>query len=94
MAKNIITATEVRNNFFNLLNMVIATGNPIYIKKGKEVKVKLEPIGDELNEKWDKAKKWLERTRSMWADSSEEEISGRFKEADKKATLRIRRRKW
>ena len=48
MAKNIITATEVRNNFFNLINMVIATGNPIYIKKGKEVKVKLELVKEEL----------------------------------------------
>ena len=74
--------------------MVITTGNPIYIKKGREVKVRLEPVDDELNEKWDKAKKWLERTRGMWADRSEEEIRGRFKEADRKATLRIRRRKW
>lgn len=36
MAKNVITATEVRNNFFHLVDMVISTGNPIYIKKGKE----------------------------------------------------------
>lgn len=94
MAKNIITATDVRNDFFNLINLVAKTKEPIYIKKGKQVKVKLEPIDDELNEKWDKAKKWLERTKGMWADSSEKDISGRFKEADKKATLRIRRRKW
>ncbi len=94
MAKNIITATEVRNNFFNLVDMVAATGNPVYIKKGREVKVRLEPVDDELDEKWDKAKKWLDRTRGMWADKSEGEIRGRFKEADKKATLRIRRRKW
>lgn len=94
MAKNIITATEVRNNFFHLVDMVAATGNPVYIKKGREVKVRLEPIDDELNEKWDKAKRWLERTRGMWAGRSEEEIRGRFREADRKATLRIRRRKW
>lgn len=92
MAKNIIIATEVRNNFFNLVDMVAATGNPVYIKKGREVKVRLAPVDDELNEKWDKAKKWLDRTRGMWAGRSEEDISGRFKEADKKATLRIRRR--
>lgn len=94
MAKMIYTATDVRNNFFNLVDLVARTGSPIFIKKDKEVKVKLEPVGDELDKKWIEAKKWLDATRGMWADRSEEEITKRFREADKKTTLKIRRRKW
>lgn len=92
MIKNIITATEVRNNFFSLVDLVASTGNPVYIKKGKEVKVKLEPVGEEVDKRWIEAKKWLDETRGMWADRSEREITGRFKEADKKTTFRIRSR--
>lgn len=94
MSKNIITATEVRNNFFNLLELVATTGNPIYIKKDREVKVKLEPVHEDLDKKWLEVKKLLDKTRGMWAGRSEEEIVGRFREADRKSTLRIRRRKW
>lgn len=94
MAKAILTATEVRNNFFNLINLVVKTGEPIFVKRDREVVVKLEPVGTDLKDRAKEIKKWLDRTRGMWADSSEEDISGRFKEADKKATLRIRRRKW
>ena len=94
MAKNIITATEVRNNFFTLLDMVAATGKPVYIKKDREVKVKLEVIGEDLDKDWEETKKLLDRMHGMWVDRTEEEITGRFKEADKKTTLKIRRRRW
>lgn len=94
MAKNIITATEVRNNFFNLINMVIATGNPIYIKKGKEIKVKLGPIGDELDKEWAKTKKILDDTRGIWGNRTEKQIRARFKEAERKTMEKIRARNW
>lgn len=94
MAKNIITATDVRNDFFNLVDLVASTGNPVYIKKGKEVKVKLEPVKTDINDRAKDMKKWLDETRGIWAGRSEEEIRASFKEADKKTTLKIRRRRW
>lgn len=94
MAKLIYTATSVRNDFFKLVDMVARTGKPVFIKKDKEVKVKLEPVGKELDKEWIEVKKWLDETRGMWAHRSEEEITRRFKEADRKSTLKIRRRKW
>ena len=94
MAKLIYTATDVRNNFFNLINLVARTKEPIFIKKDKEVIVKLEPVNDESDKEWSKVKKWLDETRGMWADRTEEEITRRFKEADRKTTFKIRRRKW
>lgn len=94
MAKNIITATEFRNNLFNLLEMVAKTGEPLYIKKDKEVKVKLEPVGEELSSDWEETKKLLDRTRGMWKHLSEEDISGRFNEADLASTKKIRAREW
>ena len=94
MAKLIYTATDVRNNFFNLISLVAKTKEPIFIKKDKEVIVKLESVNDDINARAKKAKAWLERTRGMWAGRSEEEISGRFNEADEEATLKIRSRKW
>lgn len=94
MAKVIYTATEVRNNFFNLISLVAKTKEPIFIKKDKEVMVKIEPVEDEVTERRSKALAWLERTRGMWAGRTEEEIRGRFREADKRATLKIRARKW
>lgn len=94
MAKNIITATDVRNDFFNLINLVAETKEPIYIKKGKEVKVKLEPVGDELDEEWEKTKKILDATRGMWADRTEEEIRAKFKKAERRTMEKIRARNW
>lgn len=94
MAKVIYTATEVRNNFFNLINLVVKTGEPIFVKKDREVVVKLEPVETELKDRAKEMNKWLDETRGMWAGRSEEEIRGRFKEADRKTTLKIRRRHW
>ncbi len=94
MARNIITATDVRNNFFNLINLVAKTKEPIYIKKGRDVKVKLEPVETDIKNRAEDMKKWLDETRGIWADRSEAEIRGRFKEADRKTTLKIRRRHW
>lgn len=94
MAKLIYTATDVRNDFFKLVDMVAKTGEPIFIKKDKEVLVKLEPVGEELNADWKKTKKVLDRVRGMWADKSEEELVGRFREANEAATRKIRARKW
>ena len=94
MSKTIINATDVRNDFFKLVDKVAKTGKPIFIKKDREVRVKLEPVGRELDEDWDETKKILDATRGMWAHRTEEEITHRFKEADRKATRRIRSRKW
>ena len=94
MAKNIITATDVRNDFFNLINLVAKTKEPIYIKKGKDVKVKLEPAGEEINSDWEETKKILDKVEGMWAHRTEDEIRGRFREADEASTRKIRARKW
>ena len=94
MAKNIITATEFRNNLFNLLEMVARTGKPLYIKKDREVKVRLEPVGEELDSDWEETKRILDETRGMWAHRSEKEIRARFRRADLATTRKIRSRKW
>lgn len=94
MAKNIITATDVRNNFFNLLDLVINTGNPVYIRRGREVKVKLEPVGDELEKEWEKTKKILDASRGIWGSRTEKEIRARFKKAELKTMRKIRARDW
>jgi hypothetical protein len=93
MAKNIITATDVRNDFFNLINLVAKTKEPIYIKKDNEVMVKLEPVGEDLDKEWEDIKKLLDETRGMWANRTEEEIVGRFRRADEATTRKIRSRK-
>lgn len=89
MAKNIITATEVRNNFFNLINMVVETREPIFVKKNNEVVIKLEPVGEELNSDWEETKRILDETRGMWAHRSEKEIRARFRKADLASTRKI-----
>lgn len=94
MSKTIITATEVRNNFFYLLDEVERSGKPIFIKRDKDVKVKLEPVGKELDKDWEETNKLLDRMYGMWADKTEEELTGRFREADELATKKIRARKW
>ena len=94
MSKVIINATDVRNDFFKLIDRVAKTKNPIYIKKDKEVRVKLEAVGRELDDDWEETKKLLDSIRGMWADKTEEELVGRFREADEKATRKIRARKW
>ncbi len=94
MGKTIITATEVRNNFFYLLDEVERSGKPIFIKRDKDVKVKLEPVGKELDEDREETNKLLDRMYGMWADKTEEELTGRFREADELATKKIRARKW
>ena len=94
MAKVIYTATDVRNNFFNLISLVARTKEPIFIKKDKEVIVKLEPVGDELDKEWAETKKLLDKTRGMWKHLTKEQISGRFNEADLASTKKIRARKW
>lgn len=94
MIKTVINATDVRNDFFHLLDLVATTGNPVYIKKNNEVMVKLEPAGDELNSDWEKAKKILDETRGMWADRTEKQIRARFKQAELKTMKKIRARNW
>ena len=94
MAKLIYTATDVRNDFFKLVDLVAKTGKPVFIKKGREVKVKLEPVGDELDKEWEETKKLLDETRGMWAHRSEKEIRARFRKADLASTKKIRTRKW
>lgn len=93
MAKLIYTATDVRNDFFNLVDLVARTGKPVFIKKDKEVKVKLELISDEADKK-EKIKKFVDETRGIWSDRTEEEIRSRFREADEASTRKIRARNW
>lgn len=88
----IVTATELRNNLFNLLTLVSKTGKPIYIKRGKDVKVKLEPVKDELYKEWEETKKILDKVWGMWAHRTEEEIRGPFRRANLLSTHRIRAR--
>ncbi len=94
MAKNIITATDVRNDFFNLINLVVKTKEPIYIKKDNKVMVKLEPVGNDLDREWEKTKKILDETRGIWADRTEKQIRARFKEVERKTMKKIRARNW
>ncbi len=94
MAKNIITATDVRNDFFNLINLVIATGEPIYIKKNRDVLVKLELVEHDLDKEWEKTKKILDATRGIWADRTEKEIRAGFKKAELKTMKKNRSRNW
>ena len=94
MAKVIYTATDVRNNFFNLIDLVAKTKEPIFIKKDREVIVKLEPVRGELDADWEETKKILDKVEGMWSHRSKEEITARFKEADEAATRKIRARKW
>lgn len=94
MAKNIITATDVRNDFFNLINLVAKTKEPIYIKKDNEVMVKLEPAGEDLNSDWEKTKKILDETRGMWSNRTEKQIKARFKQAELKTMKKIKARNW
>lgn len=95
MAKVILNATDVRNDFFNLVNLIAKTGEPIFVRKNKEVVIKMEPVDMDLEEdRVRDMKRWLDVTRGMWAGRSEEEIRGRFKEADKKTTQKIRNRRW
>lgn len=94
MAKIILNATDVRNDFFKLIKLVATSKEPIFIKKNKEVLVKLEPVGDELNEEWEKTKKILDEARGIWAGRSEKEIRSRFKEAERKTMKKIKLRNW
>lgn len=94
MVKLIYTATDVRNDFFNLVDLVAKTGNPVFIKKNKEVRVKLELVGEEMNSEWEETKKILDETRGMWAHRSEKEIRARFRKADLASTRKIRARNW
>ena len=94
MAKLIYTATDVRNNFFNLISLVAKTKEPIFIKKDKEVIVKLEPVGDELDSDWEETKKILDATRGIWAHRSEKEIRARFKKAEIMTMKKIKARNW
>lgn len=89
-----MTATDVRNDFFKLLDLVAESKKPIFIKKGREVKVKLEPVGEELDKEWEETRKLLDKVRGMWAHRTEAEITGRFREADELSMKKIRSRNW
>lgn len=94
MNKNVINATDVRNDFFKLIEEVAKTKRPVYIKKDREVLVKLEPVGDDMNKEWEEVKKLLDATRGIWAGRTEKELTKRFREADEDATKKIRDRNW
>ena len=44
MAKTIINATDARNDFFNMIDLVAKTSQAIYISKDMEIIVKMEPV--------------------------------------------------
>jgi len=92
--KTIINATAVRNDFFNILDEVAKDKKTIYVSKDGDLLVKIAPVGDELDKDWAETKKLLDETSGMWSHLSEEEISGRFNEADEAATKKIRDRNW
>ncbi|HRN70169.1 MAG TPA: hypothetical protein PLS49_03195 [Candidatus Woesebacteria bacterium] len=48
-AKNIKTATEARNNWFEIINRVYFSGEPIYIKKNNKIIVKLSAMKKTLS---------------------------------------------
>ena len=93
MGKIILTATNVRNDFFRLLEQVENSKKPIYIKKDDKVRVKLDVVGTELMENWEETKQMLDRLYGMWGNRSEEEITSRFREADLAATQKMRSNK-
>jgi len=94
MSRVIANATDVRNNFFNLIDKVVKTGEPIFIKRNREVLVKIEPIGDELDRDVDETRRLLDTTRGIWADRSAKKTGSRFREANLAASRRIRSRNW
>lgn len=90
MSSTILNATNVRNDFFRLLDEVEKSKKPIYIKKDNKIKVKLDVIGTDLTEKWDETKIVLDKLFGMWNDRSETEIKGGFKKANLAATEKFR----
>lgn len=94
MNRVIANATDVRNNFFNIIDRVAKSGEPIFIKKNREVLVKLEPAGNELDRDNAETKRLLNATRGIWADRSKKEIGGKFREANLASSRRIRSRNW
>jgi len=94
MGKVIVNATDVRNNLFNLINKVVATGEPIFIKRNREVLVKIEPVGDELSRDASETEKLLDATRGLWAGRSEVETGSRFRKANLASSRKIRERNW
>lgn len=94
MGKVIANATDVRNNFFNFIDKVIKTGEPIFIKRNREVLVKIEPVGEELDRDADETRRLLVATRGLWSDRGAKKTGGRFKEANLASSRRIRSRNW
>lgn len=90
MSNTILNATNVRNDFFRLLDEVEKSKKPIYIKKDNKIKVKLDVIGTDLTEKWDETRLVLEKLFGMWKDRSEGEISKKFRKANIAAAQRFR----
>ena len=93
MSRVIVNATDVRNNFFNLINKVVATGEPIFIKRNREILVKIEPVGDELDRETDETRRLVDATRGLWVGRAERVIGGRFRKANLAWSRRIRSRK-
>lgn len=92
MSKTILNATDVRNDFFKLIDLVAESKKPIFIKKDREIKVRLVPVNGEMEKDWRETEKLLDEVWGMWADKSEEELTGRFQEADLASTKAIRAR--
>lgn len=66
-----ISATEARNNFFNLLNQVMYEGTQVIIgKTGTDKEVVLMPKASEEKE-WERRKKVLDETFGMLKDVPE-----------------------
>lgn len=89
---NTVTATEARNNFFTLAEKVKRTGQPIRVIKHSELLVEISPIKADPKKEWKKMKKALDKAWGMWADRTEEEIRGPFREATRLTMERIRAR--
>lgn len=60
-SKNIKTATEARNNWFEIINRVYFSGEPVYIKKNNKIILKLSAVNKTIPKiKKIKKKSWRE----------------------------------
>ncbi len=57
-SKNIKTATEARNNWFEILNRVYFSGEPVFIKKNNKIIVKIIPAIEVKADTRKKKKTW------------------------------------
>lgn len=88
----VVTATELRNDLFKLLDLVEKSQEPIFINRHNKVSVKLDVVKDESAKEKAELKMILDKTWGMWADKTEEELVGNFRRADSAYSKRLKKR--